>query len=391
MKKILALILVAVMVFGMTACGKKEDGPIVIGCMGPLTGENAFYGALLKDSVGLMAKNCNENGGILGRQVQVNYYDDRSDPIEATNAARKAIQQDKICVMIGTESSTTTLALAEVCEENKVPFVATLASNIKVTQNEDGSTRPQSFRSCLTDPQAGSIMAQYGYNELGYKKVAVIFNLGSDYSVGVKDTFVKTFEGVGGTVTAVEAFNDGDVDFRAVLTKIKEGGDFDALYIAVGYYQQAGLIVNQGRDLGITQPVMGTDALMVGNIFELVGDGMENCTFPANFILDDEEVLNFLAEFEEFAGYDPTEHAAGDLVVAHDAWLMVEKAINTCQSTDSKAIRDALEKTGTIEILGGQHLTIVPETHEVLRTCPIYKIHNQEFIELAQFNPEPSK
>ncbi len=390
-KKLLAAALALMMIFSMAACGsaKKDDGPILIGCLGPLTGENAFYGTLLKDSVTVMADECNKNGGILGRQVQVNYYDDRSDPIEATNAARKAIQQDKVCCIIGTESSTTTLALAEVCEENKVPFVATQASNIKITQNDDGTLRPQSFRSCLTDPQFGAIMGQYGYKELGYEKVAIIYNLGSDYSVGVKNAFTSAFEAAGGTIVATEAFNDGDVDFRAILTKIKDAGDFDAFYIAVGYYQQAGLIMKQARELGMEQLVMGTDAMMVGNMFEIVGDGMEGTCFPANFDVSNDEVLEFLQKFIDAQGYDPFKDAAGDLVVAHDAWLMVEKAINTAGNTDPTAIRDALEKTGTIDILGGT-LTIVPETHQVLRACPIYIIKNQEFVKLTEFKPEAS-
>ena len=96
LKRTLALSLALILVLICTGCGKKADDTIVIGCIGPITGDNAFYGQLLKDSITLMAENCNAAGGIIGKQVELKMYDDRSDPVEVTNAARKAIQQDGV-------------------------------------------------------------------------------------------------------------------------------------------------------------------------------------------------------------------------------------------------------------------------------------------------------
>ena len=386
LKRTLTLVLALILALACAGCGEKADDKIVIGCIGPITGDNAFYGQLLRDSVTLMADKCNEAGGILGRQVELKIYDDRSDPIEATNAARKAIQQDNVKVFIGTESSATTLALAEVCEENGVPFVSTLATNAKVTRTEDGQTRPYSFRSCLSDPQAGSIMAQYAYDELGISSVAIIYNLGSDYSIGVVQNFSDTFTAAGGTIVAQEAYNDGDVDFRAVLTKLKNSGDFDALYVPVGYFKDAGLICKQARELGIDQPIVSTDCMMISKMFEISGDATEGAVYPASFIIDAEPVQNFLKEFIDKFGYDPSIDSAGDLVCAHDAWVMMETAIKNAGTDDSKAIRDALENLGTIDILFGT-LTVVPETHDSLRTCPIYRIEDEQFVQIAEFTP----
>ena len=386
LKRTLALSLALILVLICTGCGKKADDTIVIGCIGPITGDNAFYGQLLKDSITLMAENCNAAGGIIGKQVELKMYDDRSDPVEVTNAARKAIQQDGVQVFIGTESSATTLALAQVCEENNIPFVTTLATNIKVTRTEDGQTRPQSFRSCLSDPQMGSIMAQYTIRELGYQSAGVIYNLGSDYSIGIMQQFTDTFENEGGTVGTSEAYNDGDVDYRAVLTKMKNAGDFDCLYIAVGYYKEAGLIAKQARELGLDQPIVSTDSMMVGKMFEITSEGVEGAIYPAAFIIDHPNVQAFLAEFTEKFGYDPSQDSAGDLVCAHDAWMMVETAITNAGSAEPTAIRDALENLGTIDSICGT-LTVVPETHDTLRECPIYQIQKEEFIKIAEFKP----
>ena len=385
-KRIAALLMAVSMMAAMTACGSSNEDKIVIGCIGPITGANAFYGQLLEDTITMMAEQCNEEGGLLGKEVELIVYDDRSDAIEATNAARRAIQQDGVKVFIGTESSATTLALAEVCEENGVPFVTTLATNSKVTQNDDGSTRPYSFRACLSDPQMGTIMGQYAYRELGYDSVGIIYNLGSDYSIGVMQQFSETFEAEGGTVVAAEAYNDGDVDYRAVLTTLQNAGDFDALYIAVGYYREAGLIAQQARELGLNQPIISTDCMMVANMFEIVSEEVEGAMYNASFIIDAPGVQQFLQDFTEKYGYDPSQDSAGDLVCAHDAWEMVTTAITNAGTDDPEAIRDALENLGTIDILSGT-LTVVPETHDTLRECPIYRIENEQFIQIAEFKP----
>ena len=126
----------------LTGCGASEPDTIKIGVIGPLTGENQLWGQIMVESVTLTVEQYNEAGGLCGKQIELIEYDSRDDAVETTNAARKAIQTDGIVAFIGTESSTTTLALAEVCEEYRVPFVCTQATNIKITQNDDGTTRP---------------------------------------------------------------------------------------------------------------------------------------------------------------------------------------------------------------------------------------------------------
>ena len=263
MKKMIGFGL-ALAAVSLTACGgKKEAETIRIGVVCPRTGESSLFGDVLAETVELLAKQKNESGGILGKQIEIKVYDNRDDAVETTNAARKAVLNDKVCAFIGTDSSATTIALGEVAAENEIPFITSIATNSKVTMTEDGQVRPWAFRACLSDPQSGAILGQYAVNECNYKKIAIIYDLGSDFSVGVTNEFSKNVEGAGGEITVKEAFNTGDVDYRAVLTKIKNSGDFDALYIAGGYYKQIGLIANQARELGITQPFLTTEPLHI--------------------------------------------------------------------------------------------------------------------------------
>ena len=167
-KKSLILLLVLILVFSLASCGNSSENPgegsssdsdtIKIGVIGPLTGESAIFGDMLTQTVTLLAEQKNAEGGLLGKQIEVKIYDNRDDTVETTNAARKAIQNDGVCAFIGTDSSSTTIALVDVASENEIPVITSIASNTKVTMTDDGQVRPWAFRACLSDPQSGQIL-----------------------------------------------------------------------------------------------------------------------------------------------------------------------------------------------------------------------------------------
>ena len=156
-----------------------------------------------------------------------------------------------------------------------------------MTQNEeDGSVRPYSFRICLSDPQLGDVMAGYAYDVLGYRKVAILYEVSSEYSLGITQNFTESFEAKGGAVTITEAYNAGDVDYRAQLTKIKDFGDYDALMIPANY-KEVGLTAVQARAMGIDCPFIGVDAWAIRDLFEIAGEELRRC-LSATMDLTDE-------------------------------------------------------------------------------------------------------
>ena len=391
MKKWLSLFLVLALAFSclaLTGCGEKEAETIKIGAIGPLTGENQLWGQILCETVTMTAEEFNEAGGLCGKQIEIIRYDSRDDAVETTNAVRKAIQTDGVVAFVGTESSTTTQALAEVCEEYGVPFVCTQATNIKITVNDDGTTRPYSFRSGLNDPQVGGAMAQYAATELGLKRAAIIYNVGQDYSMGIRQEFTNAFEANGGQIVVEEAFNNGDVDFRAVLTKLKESEeDFDAIYIASGYYKEIGLICNQMAELGIDgYTLLSTDGAQAPAIFELAGDNCNGIYFPAVIDIYNEKADAFAKTYIERWDWDPTQNSPADMYTARDAATMIFTAIQNMDAYDSESIRQGLEDLGTIDGVTGP-VTVIPENHSILRNVPVYQIVDQDYVGIATFMP----
>ena len=169
-RKTIASLLSLCLVFALAGCGEKNgdttgnDNELRIAYIGPLTGEAAAWGTPEKNTLEMLVEEINAAGGIAGYNVVLDTYDNRNDNVETSNAAKKAIEVGGADVIIGCNASGTTLALAGVCEEYKVPCVATCATNSKVTEDDNGNVREWTFRVCLADPALGTVMAQYAYD-----------------------------------------------------------------------------------------------------------------------------------------------------------------------------------------------------------------------------------
>ena len=393
-KKLVALCLIAVMLFSISACGNSGTGSgdgeepetIVLGYIGPLTGESAIWGLVESYASQMLVEKTNEEGGILGKQVELKIYDNRGDSVETTNAARKAILNDVVVAFIGPDASSAAIALDEVCAEYGIPHVTTCGTNYKVTQNEeDGSVRPYSFRICLSDPQLGDIMAGYAYDVLGYEKVAILYELSSEYSLGITQNFTDAFEAKGGEITITEAYNTGDVDFRAQLTKIKEFGDYDALMIPANY-KEVGLTAVQARAMGIDCPFIGVDAWAMQDLFEIAGEELKGGVFPTAMDLTDEGLNEFREWFKEEWDMDP-DSAGTDAYFAADIFMLIKHAIETEGSATPEAIRNGLEKATDVQLLTSV-VTMNPETHNPVRTASIMEVGEGEFVKIDEYRYE---
>jgi len=376
MKKVIALTMVLCMIFSMVACtdtnnskGKEED-VIKIGYIGPLTGEASPWGIPELNGVKMFVDELNANGGVLGKQIKVYSYDNRMDNVETTNAARKAIENDGVIAIIGCNSSSTSIALAGVCEQYKVPHIATTATNPLVTVKEDGTVRPYSFRVTITDPQLGSVMAKFAATDLNAKTAAVLYEIGSDYSMGLKDTFVEKFTENGGTVQLVEAYKTGDVEFRAQLTKIKEENP-DVIFLPA-LYKEIALVTNQARDLGIDATFLGGDTWVNTDLFTLAPNAVNGSYYVTYFNETDPALDEYKAKYKEKFGSEPGS-AGANTYFSNDAMLLLVDVMERTQSTDPVKLRDALETVTGVKGVTGE-TTINKDDHNPIKPAVIFKV-----------------
>ena len=182
-----------------------------------------------------------------------------------------------------------------------VPMISPSSTNPKVTQVGDCI-----FRMCFLDDFQGRAVAQFAFQNLGLKKVAILKDLKSDYSAGLTEFFGDAFKKLGGTIIAEQSYQAGDQDFSAQLTAIKAKHP-DAIYIP-GYYTEVGLIARKARELGITQPLLGSDGWESSQLLAIGGDSMNGSYYSNHWALDmpNPRLQAFLKTYrDKYGGSDP--------------------------------------------------------------------------------------
>ena len=340
----------------LMAAPALAEEPIKIGEIATVTGDFAAYGVAEVEGVKIAVDEINAAGGILGRPVEVIMYDCRTRQEDMVNAARRLIEQDKVCVAIGPSGSGLCIAAAPVFNRGKVAHLGTLPTNPLVTVDEDGNVRPYNFRICFLDPYQGSMIAVFAAKELGKKKAGVLYDVSSDYSHGLREFFIASFLEYGGEIVADEGHRGEDVDFRAQLTTIKEADPDVLIFPTMG--KCLPLAIKQARDLGIEVPIVGGDGY--GDfMWEVAGDGMRETYWVSHVDRFDPVLEDFFNKYEEQTGTERMEFM--NAVMAYDCVYWAKDAIERAGSDDPVKIRDALEETKDLELL---HATLtIDEFH----------------------------
>ncbi|MDL2293618.1 ABC transporter substrate-binding protein [Ruminococcaceae bacterium OttesenSCG-928-D13] len=357
---------------------------IVIANLVPMTGEMSAFGEPEFNTLQMLVDKQNEEGGILGMQLELKTYDTRGDNVETVNAAKKAIQNDNVNVVIGCTSSGPSIALAEICTEYKIPQIVTTGTNTKVTVDDSGNVRPYTFRVGLADPQISELIAEYAYYEMGIKTVGILYEISSDYSVGLKDDFINAFVASGGEIVAEEAYKMGDVDFRAQLTKLKDCGA-DALFLPCTY-KELGLATKQARDLGVEQQFIGPDCWIAKDLFDVAGDALEGAYFVAPIPSDDPRLEEFNDWYRGVFNKEPDD-SGSNAYFAYDAFELLKKAIEIAGSAEPQAIADALQGITEVPGILGP-FSMNPDNHNPNREATIMRIENQSFVPVVKASPD---
>lgn len=319
---------------------------IKIGVFQPLTGANGAGGLEEYEGVKLANKLYPE---VLGKKVELVVADNKSDKVEAANAATVLAQKEKVNAVLGSWGSSLSMAGGPIFAEAKIPAVAISATNPNVTKGNE-----YYFRVCFLDPFQGTVGATYAFETLKAKKVAVIREVSNDYSVGLAKFFVDHFTKLSGDASAVVAtadYNTGDQDFTAQLTNIKKANP-DVIF-APGNYTESALIIKQARALGITAPFVGGDTWDIDAFLQVGGSAVEGAvfsTFFANDVPINKTSEEFLKAYRDEHKKEPSAGAA----LGFDAYRVVLDAITRAGSAEPQKIRDALTQTQGFEGAAGE-------------------------------------
>ena len=248
------------------ALAGSASAQVKFGVAGPITGPNAATGAQMKNGTQQAAEDINAAGGVLGKKITVEFGDDVSDPKQGVSVANNFVA-DGVKFVIGHYNSGVTIPASEVYHENGILEITPASTNPTVTERGLWNI----FRTCGRDDQQGRVAGAYILKHYKGKKIAFV-NDKTTYGKGLADETLKTIEAGGMHAVLNEGINTGEKDYSALVSKIKLSGA-DLVYFG-GLYTEAGLIVRQMRDQGVTAPLMGGDGITSDEFATVGGPGV---------------------------------------------------------------------------------------------------------------------
>ena len=346
MKKIL-LAFLTILVLVLSACQQQaattqltggevkpaQQGTYKVGVMLPLTGDGAAYGLPIQKSIKIALDEVNAKGGVNGRMLEPVYEDSKCNPKDGNAAAQKLVNVDKVKVIIGGVCSGETMGAAPITEANKVILISPSATSPDITKVGDFV-----FRVAPSDAYAGTVAAQYAYNELSARKAAIIAET-TDYTQGLAKVFMEQFTKLGGEVVADERYNPEDTDFRTQVTKVKPT-EPDVIYILPQAPAKGILLIKQIKESGLNTQLLTAEVLIGRNIVAENGADMEGLIgIEQKFDEKNSKAASLLAKYKQQAKEDAP--FPGYMSGAYDIVYLLSDAIAK-NGYDSEKIRDYL-------------------------------------------------
>ncbi|MDH7601755.1 MAG: ABC transporter substrate-binding protein [Armatimonadota bacterium] len=351
MKKLVLLIVFALVMctVGCAVAAKVSKAPIVIGAIFSITGDNAPLGVPERDTAVMLTKQVNAKGGIKGRPVKLEVYDDGGKPEQAVQACNKLLARKDVVAIIGPTLTGPSLAIAGMCNRAKMPLISCAAS-VKITQ----PVLPYVFKTAQTDSLAVEKLIDY----LKKHKISRVgfINDSNAFGASGREQWLIASKKAGIKTVALESFNSGDTDMTSQLTKIRSAKP--QAVVCWGTNPGPAIVAKNMRALGMKQPLFMSHGVSNPEFIKLAGSAAEGVIFPSGKIIVADAIpasdpqkrvlMQYAADFKKTYN-KPASHFGGH---AWDAFQLVVHAVGKV-GTDRVKIRDAIENTKRFVGIGG--------------------------------------
>ena len=346
------LSLVAVAAVALAACStpgsnndsssKGDSGPIKIALVDAQSGQLSSLGAWELKGAKLAVEEWNKAGGVNGRKVQLDVFDDQGDPTVGTNLARK-IDSEGYIAMLGTAESSVTIAMAPTLQQAEIPNITSGQSPGLVAVKSEFL-----FLNGPTSTTYDETLAKYIVETKGIKSIAMITNNGA-YGKGEHDAFSKALSSRGVTPVADQVVTMDQKDFSAALSTIRQKSP-QVIFIGAEEVE-SGLIVKQARSLGITVPFAGAAPQGTPVFVDTAGaSNVEGTMVSSPYLSNDvsDASRKFAEAYKAAYGEDAELHGAK----AYDGAQILLTALKNSNVATGKKLADAIRATKRTGLLG---------------------------------------
>lgn len=269
----------------------KNNNEIKIGALYPLTGGLVTYGEPAQKTAQMVIDEINNNGGINGKKLVIDFQDHKCDPKEAISVFKQLNDVKDIKIFTSVACTGTMMSIAPMLKNDNAIFLSTVLSGGKIT-----GVSPYIFRNWASDVKEGKLFAEE-INKSGYKKVGVIYEE-TDYAKGIKlstENYLKNSN----AVMVSESFAPNTTDVRTQLTKLKSE-NVDILLISPQTVTSAEVILKQMEDINFKPKLLLNDNVTISKDLVMKHKNILEGAYGANYVTiqnnNSAKVLNMYKE-----------------------------------------------------------------------------------------------
>jgi len=310
-----------------------DTGPIKIGLILPMTGQQASTGRQIDAAVKLwQAQNGNKAGG---RNVEVILKDDASVPDNTRRLAQELVVNDKVAVLAGFGITPSAMATAPIATQSKTPMVVMAAATSAITE-----ASPFIVRTSFTLPQAAVGLAEWAAKN----KIKKVVTLVADYGPGfdAEKYFADRIVLNGGQVLDKLRTPLRAPDFAPVLQKVRDVNP-DALFVFLPSGQGAAFM-KQFAERGLDKS--GIRLIATGDVTDDdqladMGDVALGVVNSHHYSAAHDSPTNkkFVAAFQAANKFRPNFMAVG----GYDGMRVIYNALNASKGATGEALLAAMK------------------------------------------------
>ena len=311
----------------------------------PLTGTQAKFGEIEKNSYTIAMEEINAAGGIKGKKVFLEFEDSQGKPEIARSIAEKLIDVKKQPVIFGEYSSSCSKAIAPVAEERKIPYMVVTGATDDITQQNYKYV----FRMNPTNAYYATGMISFFKEVVKPTSIAVLYE-SSDFGTSGAEDMVKQAEKFPMKVLVKEQYEKGAVDFKPILSKVKAAKP-DVIYM-VSYVMDASLLMKQIKELRIDAKLFAGGAAGFA-IPEFIGSAKEASEYVVTATVWSPQVAyagakEFAEKYKKLYKDYPSYHGAE----AYSALYIIKDVLTRAKSMAPDDIRVAMKATNMVTAFG---------------------------------------
>lgn len=332
--------IVGLMIFEVWAADMVKVGIVL-----PLTGPQAKFGEIEKNSFELALNEINVASGINGKKLKLVMEDDTGRPEVGRMVVEKLITKDKVVMIGGGFSSSVSYAVANVCQQNKMPFLVNTGSADKITTSGwDYIYRLNPPVSHYADA-VSTLLAE----KIKPKTVAILYENSLFGTKGAK-SFEKICKEAGYKIVLKEGYEHGEIDYKPLLIQIKQLNP-DIVYM-VSYIMEGSLLMKQAKELKLTPKMFigGAGGFTLLEFAKNAGVASEKTISTTLW----HQIFPFPGAMDYYKKYvtkynKPTEYHGAE---AYSACYVIADVLKRAKSFKNTDIKQALSETDMMTVFG---------------------------------------